>query len=213
MTGTPRRRREHPAAARARRAAIDDPAVVLEAALRFLEPRARSVAEVRRRLTGNGYRAELVDAAIERLLDLGMLDDAAFARHWVESRDRARPRGRLGLTGELRRLGIDPATIAAVLDDREAAAADRGAADASAEGGTPASADEDAARRLLERKARALAGYADPSERRARAYALLARHGFDPAVCSTIAAEAVRAVSGAPLRPSEDAVDALADDP
>jgi regulatory protein len=212
VTGTPRRRREHPAAARARRAEIDDPAVVLEAALRFLEPRARSVAEVRRRLTGNGYRAELVDTAIERLLDLGMLDDAAFARHWVESRDRARPRGRLGLTGELRRLGIDPATIAAVLDEREAAAPGRGASDATAEGDAPASADEDAARRLLERKARALARY-DPRQRRSRAYALLARHGFEPAVCSTIAAEAARAVTGAALAPAEDAADALPDDP
>lgn len=208
MTGTPRRRREHPAAARARRAAVDDPAVVLEAALRFLEPRARSVAEVRRRLVGNGYRADLVDAAIERLLDLGMLDDAAFARHWVESRDRARPRGRLGLTGELRRLGIDPATIAAILDEREADAAGRRATE-----DAPASADEDAARRLLERKTRSLARYSDPQERRRWVYALLARHGFDPAVCATISAEAARAAPGAPGTPSEDAVDALPDDP
>ena len=59
----------------------------------FLEPRARSVAEVRRRLTGAGYRADLVDGVIERLLEFGMLDDEAFARAWVESRDRARPRG------------------------------------------------------------------------------------------------------------------------
>ena len=50
--------RESFAERRERRAAVDDPAVVLEAAARFLEARSRSVAEVRRRLTGAGYRAD-----------------------------------------------------------------------------------------------------------------------------------------------------------
>ena len=44
-------RRDAPAERRAAKAEIDDPAVVLEAALRFLEARARSESEVRRRLT------------------------------------------------------------------------------------------------------------------------------------------------------------------
>ena len=60
-----RGRRASFAERRERKAAIDDPAVVLEAAARFLEPRARSVAEVRRRLTGAGYRADLVEGAID----------------------------------------------------------------------------------------------------------------------------------------------------
>ena len=94
--------RESFAERRERRAAIDDPAVVLEAAARFLEARARSVAEVRRRLTTAGYRAELVEGAIDRLTELGMLDDATFARAWIESRDRARPRGERALANELR---------------------------------------------------------------------------------------------------------------
>ena len=102
--------------ARERRAAVDDPAVVLEAAARFLEPRARSVAEVRRRLTGAGYRADLVDGAIERLLELGMLDDEAFARAWVESRDRARPRGERAIRAELGLKGVDRTTIDLVLE-------------------------------------------------------------------------------------------------
>src|SRR3990172_1138283 len=91
---------------RERRAAIDDPAVVLEAAARFLEARARSVAEVRRRLSSAGYRAELVDGAIARMTELGMLDDATFARAWIESRDRARPRGERALRQELSLKGI-----------------------------------------------------------------------------------------------------------
>ena len=106
-----------------RRAAVDDPAVVLEAAARFLEPRARSVAEVRRRLTGAGYRPELVDGAIERLLELGMLDDEAFARAWVESRDRARPRGERAIRQELGLKGVDRSTIDLVLAERREATA------------------------------------------------------------------------------------------
>ncbi|MBA2381413.1 MAG: hypothetical protein H0V73_04805, partial [Chloroflexi bacterium] len=79
-----RRPRESFAERQARRAEIDDPAVVLEAAARFLEARSRSVAEVRRRLGRAGYRSELVDGAIVRLTELGMLDDEAFGRAWVE---------------------------------------------------------------------------------------------------------------------------------
>ena len=45
-----------------------------------------------------------------RLTELGMLDDATFARAWVESRDRARPRGERAIRDELRRKGIDRAT-------------------------------------------------------------------------------------------------------
>jgi regulatory protein len=101
MAGT-RARRESFAEKRARRAAVDDPAVVLEAAARFLEARSRSVHEVRRRLGGAGYQTELVEGAITRMTELGMLDDEAFARTWVESRDRARPRGERAIREELR---------------------------------------------------------------------------------------------------------------
>jgi hypothetical protein len=43
--------------------------------------------------------------------------------------------------------------------------------------------DLDAARRLLERRGAALLREVDPRRRRAKAYALLARSGFDPDVC------------------------------
>ena len=49
---------------RERRRAVDDPELVLAAGLRFLEARARSVAEVRRRLTQGGYQPALVDGAM-----------------------------------------------------------------------------------------------------------------------------------------------------
>lgn len=174
------RRQETPAEGRARRAAVDDPAVVLDAAARFLEVRPRSVDEVRRRLHDAGYRLDLVVGAIERLTDLGMLDDEAFARAWVESRDRARPRGERALRSELRRKGVVDSVVTDVLEERDAGF---GGGDAPDGGVAPAeSADETAAARLLGRRGAAIAREADPRRRRAKAYALLARNGFDPDV-------------------------------
>jgi len=184
------RRRESFAEKRERRAAVDDPAAVLEAAARFLEARARSIGEVRRRLTSAGYQADLVEGAIARLGELGMLDDEAFAKAWVESRDRARPRGERALADELRLRGVDRAVIVAALDERREASA---AAAESDDDEIAPSADEAAATRLLERNSRLLARVADPRARRQRAYALLARNGFDPGVCAALAARVVEA--------------------
>ena len=188
MPGRPARR-ESFAERRERRAAVDDPAVVLEAAARFLEVRSRSVYEVRRRLGGAGYRPELIDGAIARMTELGMLDDEAFARTWVESRDRARPRGERAIREELRTKGIDRETIDMVLGERR----DRALASSAATGGDGddvqhVSADRSAAERLLAKNARALARVADPRQRRQRAYGLLARHGFDSETCREVTA-------------------------
>jgi regulatory protein len=163
------RRREHPAAARERRAAVDDPEVVLAAALRFLEARSRSIAEVRRRLTGAGYQPELVEGAVARLVELGMLDDAAFGAAWLESRDRARPRGERALRQEMRIKGLDGALVDDLLVERAASGED---------------VDRVGAERVLTRHAAALARVTDPRARRQRAYALLARNGFDPETCA-----------------------------
>lgn len=172
-----RRPRESFAERRERRATIDDPAVVLEAAARFLEARSRSVAEVRRRLGRAGYRSDLVEGAIERLTELGILDDEAFGRAWVESRDRARPRGEIALRRELSLKGVDRATVDELLEER------RTAASTAAGGERGLVPDRVAADRLLARNARALDRVADARQRRQRAYALLARNGFDPETC------------------------------
>lgn len=163
-------------AIRAERAEIEDPTLVMGAALRFLESRARSTYEVRRRLVTHGYRPDLVEGCIARLTELGMLDDESFARAWVESRDRARPRGERALRTELRQKGIDRGVVDDVLEARS---------DTSDDPSRP-SPDEVAARRLLERNARALDRIPDPRARRQRAYALLARNGFDPDVASSV---------------------------
>ena len=175
------RRRESPGAKRIRLAAVDDPEVVLAAALRFIEVRPRSVAEVRRRLTQAGYRPELVAGALVRLGDLGILDDAAFTAAWVESRERARPRGERALRRELAVKGVDRALIDDAMSERRP------------EPGGEADPDADAARRLLARHAAALARVKDPRVRRQRAYALLARNGFDPEIATRLSASLDRA--------------------
>ena len=197
-SGPPRGRRASFAERRERKAQIEDPAVVLEAAARFLEPRARSVTEVRRRLTGAGYRTDLVEGAITRMLELGMLDDEAFARAWVESRDRARPRGERAIRQELGLKGVDRPTIDLVLGERREAAAGIPFDD----GEVAITPDQAAAERLLARNARSLARVVDPRQRRQRAYALLARNGFDPEVCRTVAAQVE--MDDSDERPEED---------
>lgn len=175
MTGR-QGRRESFAERRARRAEVDDPAVVLDAALRFLEARQRSVAEVRRRLSTAGYRGELVDAAITRLGDLGILDDAAFATQWVESRDRAHPRGERAIRRELTLKGVDRALVDETMAARRP------------EPGGEADPDIAAAVRLLDRHRGPLGRVADPRQRRQRAFSLLARHGFDTEVATRLSA-------------------------
>jgi regulatory protein len=87
------------------------------AALRFLEARPRSTTEVRARLGRKDFAPEAIEAAIVRLTELELIDDAAFARYWVENRQANRPRGVGALRSELRRKGIDADVAAEVLSD------------------------------------------------------------------------------------------------
>lgn len=91
----------------------------LHAALRLLEFRPRSVAEIRLALRRKQYPAEAIDHAVARLLDLGLLDDARFSQTLVENRRALQSRGTLALRDELRRKGIDRTTIEATLAAEE----------------------------------------------------------------------------------------------
>jgi regulatory protein len=150
----------------------------MDAAAPFLAVRPRSVAETQRRLRQLGYPHALVDEVIDRLVELDYLDDEAFARAWVESRDRARPRGETALRRELALKGIDRELIDAVLVERA--------------GSATTDVDADGAGRLLERRRAALEREQDPARRRQKAYRLLAANGFDPQVCSEASAAFVR---------------------
>jgi regulatory protein len=89
----------------------------LQAGLRLLEARPRSTSELRDRLRRKDFAEEAIEAAILRLTNLGMLDDAAFARLWVENRQASRPRGLSALREELRRKGVDRTLVEATLSD------------------------------------------------------------------------------------------------
>ena len=58
----------------------------LDAALRYLTPRMRSVGEVEAFLDGLDYGEADVEAAVARLKELGLLDDFAYAREFVRTR-------------------------------------------------------------------------------------------------------------------------------
>jgi regulatory protein len=177
--------RERAAAAAERRelrAQLTDPAPVMEAAATFLAVRPRSISETRRRLAKLGYPEPLVEHVITRLVEMEYLDDADFARGWVQSRDRAKPRGEIALRRELLLKGVERAVIDDVLAQR-------------AESAAGSDADRDAARALLERRRAAFERIADPLKRRQRAYSLLARNGFDPETCREVSAGLVTAAA------------------
>ena len=76
------------------------------AALRLLTTRARSVAEVRRRLAPR-YAPEVVQEVIADLQEHAYLNDFAFAEEWRMRRERSSPRGERQLRQELLGLGVE----------------------------------------------------------------------------------------------------------
>jgi regulatory protein len=136
-----------------------------EAALRLLAYRPRSEAEMRQRLTRRSLPPQVVQETIARLREQGLLSDTAFARFWVDVRDQSSPRGHRLLWQELSAKGIERETA------RQAIAA---------------VAEEDAALRAAQKKARHLQGQDYPAFRR-RLGDFLLRRGFPYSiVCTTV---------------------------
>ncbi|RMF53792.1 MAG: recombinase RecX [Bacteroidetes bacterium] len=131
------------------------------AALAYLAHRPRTEAEVRRKLAEKGFDAAVVEDVVARLHDLGYLDDAAYARSYVQARFSSRGYGPQRLRAELRRRGVDPAHAQAALDDL---------------------LDDDAvleeARRHARRRWEQLAGEADHRRKRKKLSDYLVRRGF-----------------------------------
>lgn len=84
-------------------------------ALNLLSYRARSRAEIEKRLIEKGFTSEDVEVVLERLVQYGFVNDQRFAAEWVENRSTFRPRGRRLLTMELRQKGVDEEQIDAAL--------------------------------------------------------------------------------------------------
>ena len=96
----------------------------VQRAMDLLSYRPRSEAEIRQRLRQKGYGEATIAEAMDRLRRVGLLDDEAFARYWVENRLQFNPRGVMALRQELRQKGVKDQVIEAVLaeyDEEEAA--------------------------------------------------------------------------------------------
>ncbi|MCA9945602.1 MAG: RecX family transcriptional regulator [Anaerolineales bacterium] len=97
-------------------------------AIGFIEYRPRSIAETRQHLQKKAYPDDVINRVLQRLEAVELLNDAAFARYWVEQRETFKPRSKMALQMELRKKGLDRAMIeTAVADIDELAAATQAA--------------------------------------------------------------------------------------
>jgi regulatory protein len=140
------------------------------AALRLLDVRERSTAELRLRLRRKGFSAEVIEGTLERLHESGLQDDARFAELFAEGAA-ARGLATRRIQNELRARGIEKelAAVASTEDpDSERARA------------------LEAARRRVTRM-----GTLPADVRLRRVSAFLARRGYGPDLCRSVAAQAI----------------------
>ncbi|HEX7824990.1 MAG TPA: recombination regulator RecX [Mycobacterium sp.] len=85
--------------------------------LRLLTVRARTRAELAGQLTKRGYPDDVSTQVLDRLADVGLVDDEDFAEQWVRSRHVNAGKGKRALASELRTKGVDDDVIAEALAD------------------------------------------------------------------------------------------------
>ncbi|OBB25131.1 recombination regulator RecX [Mycolicibacterium peregrinum] len=90
--------------------------------LRLLTVRARTRAELIEQLTKRGYEEDLSAKVLNRLTEVGLIDDEDFAEQWVRSRHANSGKGKRALAVELRKKGVDKEVIDAALADLDPAA-------------------------------------------------------------------------------------------
>jgi regulatory protein len=123
--------------------------------------------DLARRLKDKGFAPATIEGVLGRLADVGLVDDAEYARAWLAGRRGRRPSGWRRLESELRAKGVaadDIARARAMLEEREGAV------------------DEVAAARKAVAAAELRMAALDPRVRRGRLWGLLARRGFTPDV-------------------------------
>ncbi len=128
-------------------------------AVSLISYRARSVTELRQKLTVKGFGSDTVERVVQDLLRIGVLDDRKFAEAFVHTRMSGKPMAVRLLRQELRSKGLDPHVIEEVLENEYG----------------PLSEDE-VARSLAEKKKRSLPPDREKAARRLRDY--LQRRGF-----------------------------------
>ena len=157
------------------RAAEADPYAVARAiVLRQLAIAPRSRVQLERKLAQRGCDPAVAAAVLDRLTEVGLVDDVAFATILVQSRQRTKGMSGVALRAELREKGIDG----------EIAEAAVGGLDPQTE---RARAEDLVARRL------ATMGGLEPQVQARRLAAMLARKGYSSAVVYAVVRDAIAA--------------------
>ena len=156
--------------------AVGDPeARAREVCLRLLTLAPRTRAQLADALRKRGIPDDTADEVLSRYQDVGLIDDAAFARAWVESRHYSRGLAGRALSAELKQRGVAADEIRAAIDEQ-----------------LGPDAEVSAARRLIAGKLAATRGL--PSEQRTRRLAgLLARKGYPAGLAFRVIREALEA--------------------
>ncbi len=84
-----------------------------------LTGQARSRAELATKLARRRVPEKVAERLLDRFEQVGLIDDAAFARLWIESRQPGKGLGRRALAQELRRKGIDDEVARSALAEVE----------------------------------------------------------------------------------------------
>jgi regulatory protein len=130
--------------------------------LRQLTAQARTRAELAGQLAKRGYPDDVSARVLDRLADVGLIDDAGFAEQWVHLRRANTGKGKRALAAELHTKGVDNDVITAVL------------------GGLDPATEHGRAEQLVRaRLRRENLGGADDARVSRRLVAMLARRGFD----------------------------------
>ena len=85
---------------------IESSASCREAALKLLERTHRTRRDLERRLKEKDFDAATIAATLDRLEEVGLVDDVEFARAWLAGRWGRRPSGWRRLQQELRGKGV-----------------------------------------------------------------------------------------------------------
>lgn len=139
--------------------------------LRSTQSRPQTVAEITAKLHGRFDDGGVVEAAVEQLTAAGALDDAAFARLWVEDRGERRGYGIARLRRELTRRQVPDELIEqalTALEDRDHA---------------------QTARDLARKRAATLPAKLEPPVVARRLHAYLVRRGYSDGLANVVAIE------------------------
>ena len=145
----------------------DPESVARKILLDQLTGRARTRHELAAKLAAKGVPDEIAGRLLDRFTEVGLIDDAAFARLWVESRQSGKGLARRALAAELRRKGVADEVAREVLDELEP-------------GG-----EEEAARALVRKKLRSLQTV-DRATATRRLAGMLARKGYPPGLAFAV---------------------------